>query len=76
MPDTATTWKLIHAERAALVDTLDGLSPEEWAAPSLCAGWSVQWTAGHVLAGAEQTPLGFMTGMATSGFRFNTMMQR
>jgi uncharacterized protein (TIGR03083 family) len=76
MPDTATTWNLIHAERAALVDTLDGLSPEEWAAPSLCAGWSVQWTAGHVLAGAEQTPLGFMTGMATSGFRFNTMMQR
>ena len=44
MPDTATTWKLVHTERAALVDTLEGLSPEEWAAPSLCAGWSSRTT--------------------------------
>lgn len=76
MSDTVTTWNLIHTERAALVDTLEGLSPEQWATPSLCAGWSVQWTAGHILAGAEQTPLAFMSGLATSGFRFNTLMNR
>jgi len=76
MPDTATTWKLIHSERATLVDTLEGLSPEQWATPSLCTGWSVQDAAGHVLAGAEQTPVGFIGGLATSGFRFNTMMDR
>jgi uncharacterized protein (TIGR03083 family) len=76
MPDNATTWKLIHAEREHLVDTLESLSPEQWATPSLCAGWSVQDTAGHILAGAEQTPLRFMSGLATSGFRFNALMQR
>ena len=76
MPDTTTTWNLIHAERQALADTLDGLTPEQWATPSLCAGWSVQLAAGHVLAGAEQTGLGFMAGMAASGFRFNAMVAR
>jgi uncharacterized protein (TIGR03083 family) len=76
MPDNARTWKLIHAERQHLADTLEGLSPEQWATPSLCAGWSVQATAAHILAGAEQTPLGFLSGLATSGFRFNTLMQR
>jgi uncharacterized protein (TIGR03083 family) len=76
MPDNATTWKLIHSEREALVDTLQGLSPAQWTAPSLCTGWSVQLTAGHVLAGAEQTPLAFSTGLLTSGFRFNVMVDR
>ena len=76
MPDTATTWKLIHSEREALANTLEGLAPEQWAAPSLCAGWSIQLAAGHVLAGAEQTPLAFTTGLITAGLRFNTMVDR
>lgn len=76
MPDNATTWKLIHSERVALADTLEGLEPEQWAAPSLCAGWSVQLTAGHVVAGAEQTGLNFLKGMVASGMRFNVMMGR
>lgn len=76
MPDNATTWKLIHSERVALADTLEGLEPEQWAAPSLCAGWSVQLTAGHVVAGAEQTGLNFLKGMVASGMRFNVMVGR
>lgn len=76
MPDSATTWNLIHTERAVLADTLDGLTPEQWATPSLCAGWSIQLAAGHVLAGAEQTGLGFTLGMIASGFRFNAMVAR
>jgi hypothetical protein len=35
-------WKLTHAERAAMVDTLEELKPCQWNEPSLCAGWSVQ----------------------------------
>jgi uncharacterized protein (TIGR03083 family) len=76
MPDNATTWKLIHSEREALVDTLQGLSPAQWTEPSLCTGWSIQLTAAHVLAGAEQTPFAFSTGLLTSGFRFNVMVDR
>ncbi len=55
MPDDAQTWAMIHAERKALVSTLEGLTPEQWDAASLCAGWTVRFLAAHILAGAEQT---------------------
>ncbi len=76
MAGNADTWRAIHGERRALAETLAGLSLEQWSLPSLCAGWDVKITAGHVLAGAEQTWPGFLAGMATSGFRFNHMMDR
>jgi len=74
--DKDETWELIHRERAAMADTLAELKPSQWTEPSLCAGWSVHLAAAHILAGAEQTQLGFITGMASSGFRFNTMIDR
>jgi uncharacterized protein (TIGR03083 family) len=55
---------------------LAALTPAQWSRPSLCAGWSVQVAAGHIVAGAEQTSAGFAKGMATNLFRFNTMMDR
>jgi uncharacterized protein (TIGR03083 family) len=79
MPDNATsdaTWKLIHHERQALAETLDSLASEQWAARSLCAGWSVQVAAGHVVAGAEQTGPAFVKDLAAAGYRFNTMIDR
>jgi uncharacterized protein (TIGR03083 family) len=74
--DDATTWKLIHEERAAMVDTLTGLNREQWSKQSLCGDWSVQTAAGHILAGAEQTKPQFVKRMAANGFRFNTMIDR
>jgi uncharacterized protein (TIGR03083 family) len=76
MADDSKTWALIHAERKALADTLEHLTPEQWARPSLCDGWTVQQLAGHILSGAEQTPARFLTGMMSTGFRFNAMMER
>jgi uncharacterized protein (TIGR03083 family) len=75
MGDTET-WELIHTERATMADTLEALSPEQWSTPSLCGGWTVQMTAGHIVVGAEQTTPHFAKGMATSGFRFDTMTDR
>ncbi len=74
--DAATTWELIHAERAALVDELAGLTPEQWEHASACGSWSVHKTAAHVLAGAEQTPGRFFARLAASGLRFNSMIER
>jgi uncharacterized protein (TIGR03083 family) len=74
--DDTTTWRLIHGERATAADILAALTPGQCAEPSLCAGWTVQMTAGHILQAAEQTTGSFMRGMAVSGFRFNTMMDR
>src|SRR5262245_56493360 len=36
---------------AALLDLLGGLSEDEWAAPTVCPGWSVKDVAGHLLGG-------------------------
>jgi uncharacterized protein (TIGR03083 family) len=76
MSDNASTWARIHAERKAIADTIEALTPEQWDAPSLCQGWTIGFLAAHVLAGAEQTQGHFMSGMAASGFRFNTFMKR
>jgi uncharacterized protein (TIGR03083 family) len=76
MPDDTRTWSLIHAHRAGLADTIEGLTPEQWQTPSLCAGWNVGAMAAHLLASAEQTPGHFMGGMLTSGFRFGALMER
>ena len=70
------TWQLIHEERAAVADMLATIAPQQWATPSLCGTWSVHVTAGHIVLGAEQTPVHFVTRMAANGFRFNKMMDR
>jgi uncharacterized protein (TIGR03083 family) len=67
---------MIHAERKSLAAELEGLTPEQWATASLCSGWTVGFLAAHVLAGAEQTAGRFLGGMATTGFRFNALMER
>ena len=69
-------WKHIHDERGALADMLSSLTTDQWAVPSWCAGWSVQLTAGHVLAAAEQTVPNFYRELATAGFRFDVFTDR
>lgn len=73
---SSETWKHIHAERSLLADTWTTLSSQQWATPSWCEGWSVQQTAGHVLAAAEQTPANFYKQLASAGFRFNVFTDR
>jgi uncharacterized protein (TIGR03083 family) len=70
------TWKYIHSERAQMADTLAALTPGQWAAASWCDGWSVQDTAGHILAAAEQTPVNFYKEMFAAGFKFNVFADR
>ena len=76
MPDDAKTWSLIHRNRAVLADTIEGLTPEQWRTPSLCAGWNAGAMAAHLLSSAEQTQGHFMSRLASSGFSFNRMVQR
>ena len=44
---------LIATERRRLADALETLSPAEWEAPSLCAGWTVHVVAAHLNAPFE-----------------------
>jgi len=45
--------RLAADERRDLADLLDTLSPEQWEAPSLCAGWSVRDVVAHVISYEE-----------------------
>jgi len=76
MADDTKTWTMIHAERVAVADMIEGLSAEQWDRPSLCAGWTVGFMAGHILNAAEQTPGNFLAGMVSNGMRFNRYMDR
>jgi uncharacterized protein (TIGR03083 family) len=66
-------WPIIHAEREGLVADLESLSDEQWATPSLCAGWTVRDVLAHMTATAKMTPGRFMGKFIGSGFRFNAM---
>ncbi len=70
------TWSLVHAERAALVDDLQGLDDARWGTPSLCAGWSVHDVAAHLVDTARTTRLGFVVGLARAGFDFDRQNAR
>jgi uncharacterized protein (TIGR03083 family) len=72
----ADPWSLIHTEREALADDLATVTDEQWATPSLCAGWSVRDVLAHMTATAKMTPPAFFVAMAGAGFRFNTMTAR
>jgi uncharacterized protein (TIGR03083 family) len=41
-------WSAVRTMRLRLADLLDTLSPADWDAPSLCAGWRVRDVAGHL----------------------------
>jgi uncharacterized protein (TIGR03083 family) len=69
-------WRHIHTERVSMVETLTDLPAQAWAAPSLCTGWSIQETAGHVLAAAEQTPANFYKELISARFRFHVFTDR
>ena len=73
---SSEVWKHIHDERLQMAETWASLTPEQWATPSWCGGWSVQETAGHVVAAAEQTVPNFFKDMAKAGFKFDVFAER
>lgn len=46
-------WAAIAEERESLIDTLEELSPEQWATPSLCGEWTVHEVLGHLVVAAS-----------------------
>jgi uncharacterized protein (TIGR03083 family) len=67
---------VIHAERKALAADLASLSDDQWATPSLAAGWTVREVLGHMTATATTTVPTFFARLAASGFRFDAMMAK
>lgn len=46
--DKEQSWRVIDQQRMAVADILESLRPDEWASPSLCAGWTVRDVAAHL----------------------------
>lgn len=65
------TWSLVHAERRALVDDLESLSPDRWNLPSWCPGWSVHDVAAHLVDNARATTLRLAVAMVRARFDFD-----
>ena len=62
---------MVTAERLALIDFLETLGSDDWAVPSLCAGWTVQDVAAH-LASASAIGVGELLAVsARAGLRPN-----
>jgi uncharacterized protein (TIGR03083 family) len=68
------TWALVHAERAALAADLADLTDQQWAAPSLCTGFTVRQVLAHLTAGASLNPARWMAGVIRCRFDFDKMV--
>lgn len=73
--DTDATWRHIDQQRVDLAAFLDTLTAEQWATPSLCAGWTVRDVAVHLTQSAAPWPR-MAWEAVRSGFRFNEMVAR
>jgi len=57
----------------ALLELLAELAPEQWNAPSLCAGWRVRDVVSHVLMPYELSTPRFLAGLVANRFDFDRM---
>ncbi len=64
-------WIDVFEERAALMELLDTLTPEQWDFRSLCTEWRVRDVVGHMLSETQMTVARLALGMIASGFRPN-----
>lgn len=48
-------WQVVDEQRVLLADLLETLTPDEWATPSLCQGWTVRDVAAHLSMAATST---------------------
>ena len=73
---TAAVRDLTRAHRLDFIATLEGLTPDQWQAPSLCTEWRVVDVAAH-LAWAPVLGLGAgAAAMVRHGFSMNRMIAR
>ncbi|OBI17288.1 MULTISPECIES: maleylpyruvate isomerase family mycothiol-dependent enzyme [unclassified Mycobacterium] len=61
---TTDLMSMARAERADLADFLATLTPQQWDAPSLCAGWTVKDVVAHMISYEELGALGLLERFA------------
>jgi uncharacterized protein (TIGR03083 family) len=69
-------WALAHAERAALVNDLSGLSDDQWRHNTLCGRWDVEDVVAHLTAAASLNQWQWVRSMVGARFRADVHNQR
>jgi len=69
-------WRMVHAERAALLGDLEKLDPARWEEPSLCGQWTVHDVVAHLVDTARTTRLGFVVGLVRARLDFHRQNAR
>ena len=78
MADDKTIFALAAADRRRAADMFAGLTDEQWATPSLCAGWTVRDIAGHLVGALDISMPRFLAGSLIRGgmHRYNARRSR
>ena len=63
----ATLMSMARAERADLAEFLATLTPQQWATPSLCTGWTVKDVVAHMISYEELGTLGLIKRFVKGG---------
>jgi uncharacterized protein (TIGR03083 family) len=66
----AETFAMIAVQRRSVADLLAGFSDEEWATPSLCAGWRVREVAAHLTMPFNVGKAAFVVSLIRAGGNF------
>lgn len=63
-------------ERLSVTDVLDRLIPEQWASPSLAAGWSIRHVVAHLVMPFRYSRRQIVVRLLTARGDFNVMADR
>lgn len=69
-------WAAIAEERTSIIATLDGLTDEQWATPSLCGEWTVRQVLGHLVIAAAPSMPRFTAAILKAGGSFDKANDR
>jgi uncharacterized protein (TIGR03083 family) len=69
-------WAVIHAERKALADQLEGIGDEAWGTRSSCPDWSVQDVLAHMTATSKLSTASFFPKLIGSGFSLKKLQAK
>lgn len=72
--DAERGWTIVREQRLAIADRLASLTPQQWEAPSLCAGWRVRDVGAHLAIVATWTLPEIAGGVLRSRGRFDAMI--
>jgi uncharacterized protein (TIGR03083 family) len=76
MSGTTTVPELTRTQRDGFIETLKGLDPEQWWAPSLCSEWRVIDVAAHLAWAPVMGAGAGAVAMVRHGFSMNRMIAR